>query len=295
MQCIYKINVTHKVNFNIIIEQFNFSGKIIIGLFAIVLVLLILNFSFKMIEMGYVMKFKRPFYTHFYISLRKLEPKYKSILAQKFLFYKNLEPKYERYFEHRVASFIKDKEFIGREGITVSDEMKTLISATAVMLTFGFRDFYIGLIDKIFIYPNSFYSTSNDEYHKGEFNPRLQTLVLSWSDFLKGFEIGDDNINLGIHEFAHAVHLNSLKERDVSSIIFSDSFKELTTLLSHNETLRKELIASKYFRDYAYTNQYEFLAVIIESFLETPQEFKSQFPEVYQKTKQMLNFNFIGY
>ena len=174
------------------------------------------------------MKFKRPFYTHFYISIKKLDPKYKSILAQKFLFYKNLDSKYERYFEHRVASFIKDKEFIGREGITVTDEMKTLISATAVMLTFGFRDFYIGLIDKIFIYPNSFYSTSNDEYHKGEFNPRLQTLVLSWSDFLKGFEIGDDNINLGIHEFAHAVHLNSLKERDVSSIIFSDSFKELT-------------------------------------------------------------------
>ncbi len=241
------------------------------------------------------MKFKRPFYTHFYISIKKLDPKYKSILAQKFLFYKNLDSKYERYFEHRVASFIKDKEFIGREGITVTDEMKTLISATAVMLTFGFRDFYIGLIDKIFIYPNSFYSTSNDEYHKGEFNPRLQTLVLSWSDFLKGFEIGDDNINLGIHEFAHAVHLNSLKERDVSSIIFSDSFKELTILLSQNESLRKELIASKYFRDYAYTNQYEFLAVIIESFLETPQDFKSQFPEVYQKTKQMLNFNFIGY
>jgi len=43
------------------------------------------------------------------------------------------------------------------------------------------------------------------------------------------------------------------------------------------------------------TNQYEFIAVIIENFIETPQEFKSQFPEVYSKVKQMLNFDFAGY
>src|SRR5690606_1527818 len=138
-------------------------------------------------------------------------------------------------------------------------------------------------------------STTNQEYHKGEFNPKLQVLVLSWKDFKNGFDVKNDNINLGIHEFAHAIHLNSIKERDVSSTIFADTFKELTTLLSEKEILRKELIESKYFREYAYTNQYEFLAVIIENFIETPTEFKTQFPEVYDKTKQMLNFNFAGY
>ena len=70
---------------------------------------------------------------------------------------------------------------------------------------------------------------------------------------------------------------------------------ELTTLLSDNEDLRQELIASRYFRDYAYTNQFEFLAVIIENFIETPSDFRTQFPMVYDKTKQMLNFGFAGY
>jgi hypothetical protein len=46
---------------------------------------------------------------------------------------------------------------------------------------------------------------------------------------------------------------------------------------------------------YAFTNQFEFLAVVIESFIETPQEFKLQFPELYFKIRQMLNFNFAGY
>ena len=52
---------------------------------------------------------------------------------------------------------------------------------------------------------------------------------------------------------------------------------------------------SKYFRSYAYTNQYEFIAAVIESFIESPAEFRGQFPQVYDKVKQMLNFNFAGY
>ena len=177
----------------------------------------------------------------------------------------------------------------------VTEEMRVLISATAVMLTFGFRDFYIGLISKIVVYPEKFYSNINKEYHKGEFNPKFKALVLSWQDFKAGFGMLDDNLNLGIHEFAHAIHLNSIKERDVSSAIFSDTFKELSLLLAEKENLRKQLMASKYFRKYAYTNQFEFLAVAIEHFFETPEDFKSKFPEVYFKVKQMLNFNISGY
>jgi Mlc titration factor MtfA (ptsG expression regulator) len=227
--------------------------------------------------------------------LRKLKTRQSAILKNQFPFYDKLSPKHQRYFEHRVASFINDKQFMGRESLQVTDEMKVLISATAMMLTFGFRNFYIGLLHRIFIYPDTFYSTINGEYHKGEFNPKLQTLVLSWKDFKSGFETKEDKINLGIHEFAHAIHLNSMKENDVSSSIFSASFKEITELLSTHETLRKSLIDSRYFRDYAYTNQYEFLAVVIESFIEKPQDFRAQFPDIYDKIKQMLNFNFAGY
>ena len=208
---------------------------------------------------------------------------------------RKLTKKQKKYFEHRLASFIKDKHFIARKDFQITDEVKVLISATAVMLTFGFRDFYIGLISKIVVYPNTFYSAINKKNHKGEFNPKLKTVVFSWEDFKYGYDISNDNLNLGIHEFAHAIHLNCLKERDVSSTLFSDSFRELAELLSNDELLKSNLIASKYFRNYAYNNKFEFIAVIIEAFIETPKEFKSQFPEIYYKTRQMLNFNFAGY
>lgn len=276
-------------------QEMELTSRVILWIFLSVIFLMMLNYSFKMIEMGYVLKYRKPFYIHFYPLLRKLNSNQKQVLKTNFSFYNKLDEKHKRFFEHRVASFIKDKTFIGRDGMLIDDEVKTIVSATAIMLTFGFRDYYIGLIDKILVYPEAFYSKTNTEYHKGEFNPKLKALVISWKDFKRGYDISNDNINLGVHEFAHAIHLNSMKERDVSSTIFSDSFRELTEMLSADAILRKELLDSKYFRSYAYTNQYEFVAVIIETFIESPKEFKVQFPQVYEKTRQMLNFNFANY
>jgi MtfA peptidase len=281
--------------FFVILERYTFESKLIFAILFAILLYLVIHFLLRMLEMAYVLKYKKPYYTHFYFYLRKLNPEQKIILKNRFVFYNKLTEKQKKYFEHRVASFIKDKDFIGRDGVVVTDEMKVLISATGVMLTFGFRDFYIGLLSKIVIYPTQFFSRINNEYHKGEFNPKLKALVISWEDYNLGFKNSHDNINLGIHEFTHAIHLNSIKERDVSATIFSDLFKELTDLLTHKESLRLKLLDSEYFRTYGYTNQFEFLAVLVENFIETPSEFKSQFPEVYSKVKQMLNFNFSGY
>ncbi len=276
-------------------KDFNVSSTILLGILFAVLGYIILYYLFRMVEMGYVLKHKKPLYHHFYYYLRRLNANQKTVLIQQFSFYNKLTKKEKRYFEHRVASFILDKDFIGRDGLMISDEVRVLISATAVMLTFGFRDYYIGLISKIVVYPSAFFSSTNQQYHKGEFNPKLAALVLSWEDFKKGFFNEGDNINLGIHEFTHAIHINSLKERDVSSTIFSDSFTELSELLNTNESLKLRLLESDYFRRYAFTNQFEFLAVVIENFIETPQTFKNQFPIIYSKVKQMLNFSVAGY
>ncbi len=278
-----------------ILEEYSTQTKIFLGIFCIAFAAIFIYYGIRTIEVAFVMRKKKPLFIHKYLFLRKLTQKQQFILRQRFSFYNKLTRQQQRYFEHRLALFINDKDFIAREGFVITDEVKVLISATAVMLTFGFRNFYIGLIDKIFIYPDAFFSNVNRKYHKGEFNPGLRAIVLSWEDFEEGFNINNDNLNLGIHEFVHAIHLNSIKEHDVSSNIFQDSFKELTNLLSNDEQMKKKLTNSKYFRKYAYTNQYEFIAVIIENFIETPQEFRSQFPEIYSKVKQMLNFDFAGY
>lgn len=279
------------------IELPNLSSEYLVmfGVLVAVLTGLIIYAIVNMVELAYVMVFRKPLYRHALGFKINLPERHKQILINQFRFYNKLSKREKRFFEHRVARFIYDKEFLGRKGLEVSIEMEILISATAIMLTFGYRNYHIRSIERIIIYPDVFYSQSNDDYHKGEYNPKLKTLVLSWSDFLKGYDITNDNLNLGIHEFAHALHLNSFTERHIGATIFGDAFAELTNLLSHEAGLREQILESKYFREYAFTNQFEFLAVIIETFIETPDEFKTQFPELYSKTKQMLNFDFAGY
>ncbi|EGV43378.1 hypothetical protein BZARG_1825 [Bizionia argentinensis JUB59] len=266
------------------------AGVLFFGLASLVLYAVI-----NMIDIGYVLLKRKPLYRYLLPPFKKLPIKQEQLLQAKFRFYQRLTEKQKRVFNHRLVTFINSKQFMGRDNLDLTDEMIVMISATAVMLTFGFRDYKLQMIKGIIVYPSSFYSETNEAYHKGEYNPRLKALVLSWEHFMEGYSISNDNLNLGIHEFAHAIHINSIKNRDVSSIIFSDSFKELSQFLSEETELRQRLLASGYIRNYAYTNSFEFVAVIIETFIETPSQFRSKFPRVYAKTKQMLNFNFEGY
>lgn len=277
------------------LRVFSPASQLVIGVFLLVLLLVICNYLFGMLELLYAMRYKKPLFVHFSLIKRRLKLQERTILEQQFPFYQKLSRQEQRWFRHRVKSFLLDKHFIGREGLAVTAEIQVLISATAVMLTFGFRNFYIGLIERIVVYPDAFFSKTNQAYHKGEFNPRLKTLALSWSDFKAGMDHATDNLNLGVHELAHAIHLNSLKNKDVNSVLFVDGFKALTGLLQSHPELKTALVASAYFRNYAYTNPFEFLAVLIEHFIETPEVFQEQFPELYDQTKQMLNFDFAGY
>lgn len=263
--------------------------------FFIGMAIIILSRFYAYFEQEYASKNKKPFFLNFFISQNKLNERQIRILEKQFTFYQRLNDKEKTTFKHRVATFIKEKEFIGRQELVIDDEIKVLISATAIMLTFGFKDYLLNIINAVIVYPESFYSKTSDANHKGEMNPILGLIALSWKDFKHGFDISNDNLNLGVHEFGHAVHLNSFKNDDVSSMIFSDGFNHLKGYLKSNEPVRQELIASHYFRAYAYTNEFEFAAVLIECFIETPETFKKQFPKLYVLTKEMLNFNFAGY
>jgi Mlc titration factor MtfA (ptsG expression regulator) len=272
---------------------FDSIGNVLI-FFGLLVIVYNLVFFF---EMAYIEYFtKRLFYNHLYLSKKTLPDEFNSILKQRINFYNNLSEKHKRYFQHRVYKTIKRTEFIGKE-LEVSDEMKVVIAATLVKLTFGLRDYQINSVQRVLIYPKEFYSQTNKAYHKGEFNLGYRALVLSWEDILYGYEVHNDNINLAVHEFIHAIHFYymSARRRSTSAAIFMDSYVELTNELDRNAMLKQKLISSNYLREYAYTNQFEFLAVIIETFIETPKEFKSQFPEIYNKVKGMLNFNFEGY
>ncbi|MDC8000815.1 zinc-dependent peptidase [Aequorivita todarodis] len=250
-------------------------------------------FLFRVFENWYAAKFDRPLFRH-YLVYKKLPDTQLTILQKEFRFYDTLSEKHKKQFQHRVAQFISDKKFVGRGELSIDDRMMVLVAAIGCMLSFGRKNYAYSLIDFVLIYPGEFFSKVNNNYHKGEFNPREKALVFSWKDFEEGFQIDNDNRNVGIHEFMHAMQLEAISGRDLDSIRFTKHFQNILKLLTKQE-LKDKLDKTNFFRAYAFTNQYEFLAVLTEYFLESPEDFKAIFPKLYEHTKKLLNFNFAGY
>ena len=69
--------------------------------------------------------------------VKPLSPQQKEILRRHFDFYARLAPVRKKNFEKRVSAFIRAKKFVPRDLKAVSEEMRVLISATAIQLTFG--------------------------------------------------------------------------------------------------------------------------------------------------------------
>ncbi len=230
-----------------------------------------------------------------YITERTLYPLelsalHRGIITRHFTFYKRLSEPDKRRFEHRMKKFIDRHNFVGRDGVEVTEKMKILISSTAIMLTFGMSRYLFSEFDTIIIYPKDYFSKVTKQKHKGETNPKYRTIVFSWDAFMEGIKVENDNVNLGIHELAHALHFTFMKRKSVTAINFMNRFKQLLTILKDRK-LQRKIVASGYLRQYGFKNEYEFLAVLVEHFFATPKEFNEKLPEVYKMVRLMLNLD----
>ena len=267
-----------------------FIAVVTIFLLGFIVYMLAAHFISSVIEPFYIAAFQKPLYVHFYLSPKKLPDTQRLLLNNRFAFYRRLSEKRKGYFDHRVSQFLTQYAFHGKDGLVVTEEMRLMVAATYVMLTFGFRVYRFGVFDKIILYPDSYESTLHDRMHNGEFNPAVKAIVFSWKHFLEGHESSSDNLNLGIHEFAHVVHFYGLQRKDNGAALFAHRFERLVQEVNHPPN-KNRLMESAYFRNYAFTNSFEFVAVMLEHFFETPQDFKRTFPQLYDHVRIMINYN----
>lgn len=208
-----------------------------------------------------------------------------TLLLNKFPYYSQLNKDQRTKFLERILTFIAEKEFETREGLVLTEEMVVLISATAIQLTFGLERYLFPHFSEIIIYPDQYFSRRAQAYHKGEVN-LAGIVVLSWSDFQKGHSI-QDGVNLGLHEWAHVLRFDRIKNHNYDSFFlqYYDKWLHVSKKEFNNLTNGKASI----FRKYGGANPVEFLAVCIEVFFEKPELFKAELPELYKHTTILLN------
>ncbi|MGZ4035028.1 MAG: zinc-dependent peptidase, partial [Bacteroidia bacterium] len=211
-----------------------------------------------------------------------------NILTQKFSYYQNLDESEKKRFVKRTKEFIKIKEFYPSGGMEITDEMIILISASAIQLTFGLNEYLLDSFSKIFIYPKEYYSKYDKLYHKGEANLN-GVIAFSWQHFVEGYDNLKDNLNLGLHEMAHALRFDKFKNESADS--FFSSYFEKWHMVSKDEFLRLKDGKPSFFREYGGTNINEFFSVCVECFFESPLEFSKVQPEIFKHMSILLNQN----
>lgn len=211
------------------------------------------------------------------------------ILEQKFPYYTRLSDKHKSEFRKKLEVILTSKSFIGRSDLkVVTPEMKILIGATIVMVTFGWNDLRLPHFKKILIYPTTYYSTISKQYHRGEVNPRYGIIVLSWSCFLDGMQDLKDGVNLGIHEVAHALKLENQIYYNAESDFFNPEVYSSFQLLADEEILKIKTGKLTVFRSSGGLNEDEFFAVALETFFEKPHEFFTYNPKLYGTLVQLM-------
>lgn len=225
----------------------------------------------------------------FMLSFKKLSDNDVQVLTEKFPYYRNLKAVHQDDFRKRLLYFLYHKSFIPRGGLPgITREMKLLIGATAVMVSFGFENVRLRHFSKILVYPDNYFSTINKQYHQGEVNPRLGIIVLSWQNFINGFKGNEDGVNLGIHEMAHALNLENRIHYNRESNFFNPQKWKRFIVEAKKELVKMKNGESDFFRASAALNSHEFFAVTLEAFFEKPVEFKSYNEGLYKSLVFLL-------
>ncbi|MEM6735187.1 MAG: zinc-dependent peptidase [Bacteroidota bacterium] len=215
-----------------------------------------------------------------------LSDKHRDFLLRNFDFYKKLPLKSKKIFEKRVARFISSKKFIPRQMSQVTWEMKVLISASAIQLTFGFPRVNLSFFRHILVFPNTFFSRTNQQHHKGEVNPRAKAIVLSWKHFVEGY-LEPDGRNLGLHEMAHALRLENRVMNRTYDFLNEEVLEEWE---NHAQRTMEEMKTGQetFFREYGAVNNEEFFAVAVENYFERPLAFREKHPLTYATLCKLL-------
>lgn len=232
---------------------------------------------FGLIEL---IKFGKTYYARqpFIAELRRQQPPYYSALTRA----------QQRKFEKRVSNFILRKRFVPRgAGFVITKAMQVRIAACATQVSFGLWPIYFTHFKTILVYPDRYYSDIFKRYHTGEVSMR-GFIVLSWKDFEAGYSNYSDGYNLGLHEMAHALHLeNGIRNAEYDFL--NQEYLQRFHHIAEQERAQRAQQEEGFLRLYACTDSHEFFAVCVESFFERPQKFNQQHPDLYQALTKLLH------
>lgn len=210
---------------------------------------------------------------------------YSFVIGSIFNYFNELPEEEKKRFVTRVYRFKESKKFhfIGLEH---HDDTAILVSASAVQVTFGLKNYLLSHFNDIYVLADAYRMDDDEELYIGHVAP--EGIYLSWKHFLYGYSNNCDNINVAVHEMAHALLYNNFFAQYGIDSHFRMNYERFS---SSTGPILADVITNRrsYLRSYAFSNLHEFWAVSVEAFFVNPQGLKDNMAELYGALCKVLN------
>lgn len=210
---------------------------------------------------------------------------YVSIISQYISYFIRLPDAGKKRFLERTIHFkgIKNFTYIGMKEVK---EVPILISAAAVQITYGLEKYELPFFKNIYVTPDAYVRNGETEIYVGHVSP--EGIYIAWKYFLQGYNDKTHNVNVAIHEMAHALEHESFMDDAGVDKEFKTDFAKFSAV--SGPAFASAIVERRsYLRSYAFTNMQEFCAVSVEAFFENPAGLKQSMPNLYGTLCDILN------
>jgi hypothetical protein len=212
---------------------------------------------------------------------QELDRPIRHLINQQSKFYQGLSLEGKKRFRKRMSLFLMAHDFQGMVIEKVPEDIKAVVAANVVHLTFGLPDYLMKRFEKVIIYPNTFPSPQFPKhFHSSEIYAEDGVIMFSAQHLMKGFVQPEAYYNSGLHEAIQAfIVLNPNKNYPT---LPEDIWKQLETISRYPVKSVKQWIGLEDVNP---------LVVSICHFLMFPTHFSKTLPQLFDSIKELLNLN----
>jgi Mlc titration factor MtfA (ptsG expression regulator) len=226
------------------------------------------------------------------VMAQPFPPVWEGILRSRVAYFRALDDGQKARFRQLVKVFLDETRITGIR-TDVDETTRVLVAASAIIPVFRFENWEYSRLGEVLIYPGSF----DDNYQtdqQGDPNTLGMVgagylggvMILSKPALHTGFDIAGDKRNVGIHEFAHLVDQADGAIDGLPPGVPAD------LAATWIQWVAKELAAPparpSHINSYAYTNEAEYFAVLVEYFFEAPAILQKKNPQLYASLEKMF-------
>lgn len=205
--------------------------------------------------------------------------RWKSLLERRSDHYRRLPAAFRTEFHRQTQIFLAEKRITGIKA-SVSDEIRLLVTASAVTLTVGWPGYTWDRLSEVLVYPDNF----DRDYTFGgtDFSGQAHawgTVILSAPALVRSFSESDVGYHVGFHEFAHLLDLAQTRFDGIPSYLSDESIRRWERILKQEEERLRR--GDSKLSPYGLSGPEELLAVAVEAFFQTPVALAHSHRELY--------------